>query len=90
MAKEGPRKDLEHINLRSSFKVLQLSNPNYFGNLKDSQLKPVEQIAGNVFYEELKCVSYSPATQILHAAITVKQNGGYSGGPCTNGSFEYV
>ncbi len=90
MSKERPKKDLEHVDFRSTFKVLQLSNPNYFGNLKDSKLKPVEQIAGNVFYEELKCVSYHPATQVLHAAISIKQGGGYSGGPCTNGSFEYV
>ena len=90
MSKEGPKKELEHINLRATFKVLQLSNANYFGNLKESKLKPVELIAGNVFYEELKCVSYNPATQLLNAAITIKQGGGYSGGPCTNGSFEYV
>ena len=90
MSKERPKKELEHFDLRSTFKVLQLSNANYFGNLKDSKLKPVEQIAGNVFYEELKCVSYHPATQQLNAAISIKQDGGYSGGPCTNGSFEYV
>ena len=90
MAKNDPKKDLEHVNLRSVFKVLQLSNENYFGNIKDSQFKPVEFIAANVFYEELKCVSYNPGTQLLNAAIVIKQNGGYSGGSCTNGSFEYV
>ena len=90
MAKNDPQKDLEHVNLRSVFKVLQLSNENYFGNIKDSQFKPVELIAANVFYEELKCVSYNPGTQLLNAAIVIKQNGGYSGGSCTNGSFEYV
>ena len=90
MSKNDPKRELEHINLRPAFKVLQLSNANYFGNLKDSQLKPVELIAGNTFYEALKCVSYNPSTQSLNAAISIKQNGGYSGGPCTNGSFEYV
>jgi len=90
MAKNDQKKDLEHVNLRPVFKVLQLSNENYFGNLKDSKQKPIELIAGNTFYEEVKCVSYNPVTQILNAAIVIKQNGGYSGGPCTNGSFEYV
>ncbi|HVZ96637.1 MAG TPA: hypothetical protein VG847_07165 [Chitinophagaceae bacterium] len=83
-------KELEHFNLRAGFKVLQLSNANYFGNLKESNLKPVVQIASNVFYEELKCVSYNPATHVLNAAVTIKQNGGYNGGSCTRGSVEYV
>ncbi|MEO6315150.1 MAG: hypothetical protein ABIU63_18100 [Chitinophagaceae bacterium] len=90
MSKNEPKNELEHISLRSTFKVLQLSNENYFGNLKESKLKPVALIAGNVFYEELKCVSYNPSTRVLNAAVSVKQGGGYSGGPCTNGSFEYV
>ena len=85
-----PPKDLEYLDLRSNFKALQLSNANYFGNLKESKEKLVVQIAGNVFYEELKCVSYNPDLQLLNAAITIKQSGGYGGGPCTNGSAEYV
>ena len=36
-----------HIKERVSFKSLLLSNPNYFGNLADSKLKAVLQIAGN-------------------------------------------
>jgi hypothetical protein len=46
-----PPKDLEYLDLRSNFKALQLSNANYFGNLKESKEKLVVQIAGNVFYE---------------------------------------
>ena len=83
-------KDLQHLDMRSSFKALQLSNANYFGNIKESKEKSVVQIAGNIFYEELKCVSYNPDSQLLNAAITIKQSGGYGGGPCTNGSVEYV
>lgn len=91
MAKEiSTTKELQYLNLRSTFKVLQLSNANYFGNLKESKEKLVVQIAGNVFYEELKCVSYNPGSQLLNAAITIKQNAGYNGDPCTNGSIEYV
>lgn len=90
MAKEMKPPVLEHLGLRNHFKVLQLANPNYFGNLKESKFKQVELIAGNTFYEDLKCVSYKPAAQLLNAAIVVKQGSGYSGGPCTNGSFEYV
>lgn len=90
MSKAIGKQDSRHLELRTHFKVLQLSNANYFGNLKDSKLKPVELITGNTFYEELKCVSYNPYTDLLNAAIVVKQGSGYSGGPCTNGSLEYV
>jgi hypothetical protein len=80
-------KNLEH---RENFKTLQLSNPNYFGNLAGSKLKAVLKITGDTAYEALTCVSYNPATQMLNAAFSVKQNGGYGGNPCTNGSTEYV
>ena len=90
MAKTIQETTLEHVELRPHFKTLQLENPNYFGNLKESKQKAAILIAGNTFYEELKCVSYHPSTQILNAAILLKQGAGYSGGPCTNGSFEYV
>ncbi|HEV8284485.1 MAG TPA: hypothetical protein VGQ09_09250 [Chitinophagaceae bacterium] len=82
--------ELEHLSFRKNFKILQLSNPNYFGNLKESKFTKVELIAANTFYEELKCVSYNPISQLLNAAILVKQASGYNGGPCTNGSFECV
>ena len=58
-------KDLQNLDLRSTFKALQLSNTNYFGNLKESKEKPVVQIAGNTFYEELKCVSYHPVSLLF-------------------------
>jgi hypothetical protein len=90
MSKPDSTEKLEHINLRSDFKLLQLTNPNYFGNLNESKFKAIQVIAGNVFYEELKCVSYNPFTKMLNAAISIKQNGGYGGNSCTNGSLEYV
>lgn len=89
-AKSSVSEKLQHFDLRMNFKALQLSNVNYFGNIKESKLKSVMAIAGNTFYEDIKCVSYNPDTTLLHAAIVVKQGSGYSGGPCTNGSIEYV
>ena len=45
---------------------------------------------GNTAYEEVQCVSYSPTRDRIEATINVKQTFGYSGGPCTNGSFEHL
>ena len=77
-----------------AFKFRLLQNPNYFGNLTDLKLPdlpdPVLQIVGNTTYEELTCVGYNPDTDILTAIVRVKLGSGYSGGPCTDGSREYV
>lgn len=86
--------DKKQLNLRQSFKFLLLQNPNYFGNLTElkggkfaaAQQKKVE----DRFFEELTCVSYNPSTQELSAVVRVKQTYGYSGGPCTDGSKEFV
>ncbi len=46
---------------------------------------------GNTSYEELKCIGLDPNTpDTLVGVIQVKQSSGYSGGPCTKGSAEYV
>lgn len=45
---------------------------------------------GSVFYEELECVGYDAAQDSLVGVIRVKKPNGYSGGPCTAGSTEYV
>lgn len=45
---------------RKYFLSLLLTNPNYFGNLADSALKPVQKIIGNTSYEELECVGFNP------------------------------
>ena len=76
--------------VRENLHLLLLANPNYFGNLKNSQWKPVLSIAGNTSYEELGCVGYSAPLNRLEAVVSINQTSGYSGGLCSNGSQEYV
>ncbi len=45
---------------------------------------------GSVFYEELECVGYDTNQDTLVGILRVKKPNGYSGGPCTAGSTEYV
>mgnify|MGYP001499278135 CR=1 FL=1 len=45
---------------------------------------------GDTTYEELDCVGLNPNTSQLVGIINVKLSNGYSGGPCTAGSQEYV
>lgn len=75
---------------RERFLPLLLANPNYFGNLENSTLKPVKKIAANSSYEELKCVGFNPQVNRLESVVWIKQNTGYNGGICTKGSVEYV
>jgi hypothetical protein len=75
---------------RLHFRSLLLANPNYFGNVKQSPFKPVSEIAGNTAYEELACVGFSPAVNLLNAVVNIKLPYGFGGGLCTNGSQEYV
>src|SRR3954464_13419439 len=75
---------------RRRFLPLLLSNPNYFGNIENSPLKPVKKIVSNSSYEELKCVGFNPQQNRLEGVVWIKQAGGYNGGICTNGSLEYV
>jgi hypothetical protein len=88
-------KEHELRELRKNFRLLLLENPNYFGNLSEAKLpgkeyKPVTKIISNTFFEELTCLSFNPLTNELKAVVKVKQTSGYSGGPCTTGSKEYV
>jgi hypothetical protein len=53
-------------------------------------LAALEDQEGNTTYEQLTCAGYNPQTRTLEAVISLKLNGGYSGGLCTAGSFEYV
>ena len=75
---------------RGHFKMLLLANPNYFGNLSGSSLKPVLNISSDTEYEELGCVGFSLALSRLEATVSIKRNAGYDGGLCTAGSQEYV
>lgn len=46
---------------------------------------------GDTSFEELKCIGLDPNTpDTLVGIIQVKKDSGYSGGPCTRGSKEYV
>lgn len=85
----------ENVELRVKQNFLLLKNPNYFGiqdkeSPLNEQFKPELELLYNTFYEELTCVSYKPDVQRLSAIVKVKQGAGYSGGPCTPGSKEYV
>jgi peptidoglycan hydrolase-like protein with peptidoglycan-binding domain len=75
---------------RESFKLLQLSNPNYFGNLIDSPFKPVETICCSTFYEEMVCLGYHPQRKQLEAVINVYQESGYGTDICGFGTPEFV
>lgn len=75
---------------RTQFRALVLSNPNYFGNLKQSPFKPVLNIQSNTFYEEIGCVGFQPQFNRLDAVVFVKQPFGYGGDICSDGTPEYV
>jgi hypothetical protein len=75
---------------RLEFKKLLATNPNYFGNLEKSQFEPVKKILGNTTYEEVSCVGFNPALNLLEATIQIKRPGGYNGTLCMPGSTEYV
>lgn len=75
---------------RSQFRKLLLQNPNYFGTLKDSDLKPVKQISSNTSYEELTCIGYNQNFSTLEATVAIKLPYGYGGNLCSPGTIEYV
>ena len=87
---ESPTLPLPPPRERSHFLKLLLSNPNYFGNVKQSSFPPVANIAGNTTYEELACVGFQPQVNLLNAVVYIKLPNGFNGGICTNGSQEYV
>ncbi len=84
----------KEIELRTSANFRLLQNPNYFGNLSQLDLKglqkPVLKKIQDVAFEELTCIGYNPDSSILTAIVRIKQADGYGGGPCTDGSQEYV
>jgi hypothetical protein len=87
---EGRQKATPFERERAQFKALLLGNPNYFGNLEDSEFKPALKIQGDTTYEQIGCVGFQPQFNRLEAVVFVKQQGGYGGGLCSNGSQEYV
>lgn len=83
--------ELEQVTLsRRRFRSLIAANPNYFGSFPDLGFEAVEPKDGDKTYEELDCLSYSPERDRIEATVLVKRSSGYSGGPCTAGSFEHV
>jgi hypothetical protein len=75
---------------RAQFTQLLRTNPNYFGTLEGAPLKAVKAKQGDSTYEELTCVGYHPVRGVLAATFAQKLGAGYAGGPCSNGSREYV
>jgi len=75
---------------RGNFHMLLLANPNYFGNLTESEFEPVLSISGDTSFEEIGCVGFSDALSRLEAVVSIKQDAGYGVGLCTAGSQEYV
>jgi hypothetical protein len=93
-----PVTDVDHPELsahlversRSSFRSLIAANPNHFGSFPDIGLDVVEPKAGDTTYESLSCVGYSQRLDRIEATVVVPREFGYSGGLCSQGSFEYV
>ena len=52
--------------------------------------KNLESTSGDTSYEELECVGLDNNTEQLVASFRVKRSNGFSGGPCTAGSNEFV
>jgi len=75
---------------RGGFKIMLLSNANYFGTLLESPLIPVFPMCCNTHYEELACVGYHPQQNKLEAVVYVYQGSGYGSGICGQGTSEYV
>ena len=83
------------FELRKNYRLLLLENPNYFGNLTEAGeafegFEPSIKMISETYYEQLTCVNFNPETNELRSAVRVKQTSGYYGGPCTDGSKEYV
>jgi hypothetical protein len=53
-------------------------------------LADLGKTSGDTSYEELECVGLDNNTDQLVGTFRVKRGSGYSGGPCTAGSTEYV
>jgi len=48
------------------------------------------KLAGITNWEELECLGYNPELSQIEAVVNIKQNSGYSGNLCSNGSPEFV
>ncbi|NOX75975.1 MAG: hypothetical protein GXP17_05045 [Gammaproteobacteria bacterium] len=82
------------LSLRQTQKLQLIQNPNYFGNLTKLNIKgipkPVVKKIEDTTFEELTCVGHNPETNILIAIVEIREDSGYLGDSCTDGSREYV
>ncbi len=75
---------------RTHFLQMLARNPNYFGNIPESKLKPNFILVSNTNFEQLTCVGYNPDTANMEATFAIKNTFGYSGNLCSAGSFEHI
>jgi hypothetical protein len=75
---------------RQHFKTLLLQNPNYFGNLVESDFAAIKPIKSDTSFEQLVCVGLNPARDRLEGVIDIKREGGYGGPICEQGTREHV
>ncbi|HEY1983962.1 MAG TPA: hypothetical protein VGG85_01050 [Terracidiphilus sp.] len=65
-----------------------------FGGISDINLAALIEAwlntNGDTTYEQLDCIGLNPNSSQLTGILEVKQSAGYSGGPCSAGSREYV
>lgn len=91
--RQRPKKEADqprYLEERSRFKPLLLSNPNYFGNLAQSEYQPVLKIVGDTTYEQITCVGYNLNLSVVEATVHVNLPVGYGGNLCSPGTAEYV
>ncbi len=75
---------------------IQASAESFLGQLPgikldQSVLDSLAKTDGDTSFEELTCIGLDPnAPDTLVGVIHVKKTAGYSGGPCSSGSLEYV
>jgi hypothetical protein len=79
-----------YLKERTNFRLLLLSNANYFGNLIKSPLKHVLPITKSTYYEELECVGYHPQLRRLEAVVYIYQPTGFGSDICGSGTPEFV
>lgn len=84
------QKSTEERAERKQFKSFLATNLNYFGNLPDSNIKPVKKIVSDTTYEQLTCVGFNPDTDFLEATIAIKRPTGYGGDLCGSGTTEFI
>jgi len=76
--------------LRDGFTALHASNHPSAAKALEKLKESVVSYAGNTFFEGLESVSYNPDFQMLEAIFATKQEYGYNGNLCSEGSFAFV